>query len=42
MVYGMPREAVAIGAVHEIAPLAQLPGRVLAQLTRDGGRALRV
>lgn len=42
IVYGMPREAVAAGAVHEIAPLAQLPGRVLEQLTRDGGRALRV
>ncbi len=42
VVYGMPREAVAIGAVHDIASLAQLPGRVLGQLARDGGRALRV
>lgn len=42
IVYGMPREAVAVGAVHESAPLAQLPGRVLEHLTRDGGRALRV
>lgn len=42
VVYGMPREAVAAGAVHESAPLAQLPGRVLEQLARDGGRALRV
>ncbi len=42
VVYGMPREAVAVGAVHEIAPIAQLPGLVLAQLERDGGRALRV
>ncbi len=42
VVYGMPREAVAAGAVHESAPLAQLPARVLEQLARDGGRALRV
>ncbi len=42
VVYGMPREAVAIGAVHEIAPLDQLPARVLGQLAKDGGRALRV
>lgn len=42
VVYGMPREAVAIGAVHESAPLAQLPAKVLGQLARDGGRALRV
>ncbi len=42
VVYGMPREAVAIGAVHQVAALPQLPGRVLEQLERDGGRALRV
>ncbi len=42
VVYGMPREAVAIGAVHEVAPLLQLPGRVLGQLESDGGCALRV
>ncbi len=42
VVYGMPREAVAVGAVHESAALAQLPGLVLGQLAKDGGRALRV
>ncbi len=42
VVYGMPREAVAAGAVHESAPLAQLPAKVLGQLAREGGRALRV
>ncbi len=42
VVYGMPREAVLAGAVHESAPLTELPGRVLAQLAREGGRALRV
>ncbi len=42
VVYGMPREAVVVGAVHEVAPLLQLPERVMQQLARDGGRALRV
>ncbi len=42
VVYGMPREAVAAGAVHEVATLAQLPAKVLEQLAKDGGRALRV
>jgi two-component system chemotaxis response regulator CheB len=28
-IYGMPKEAVALGAVHEIAPLDELPSRVL-------------
>ncbi len=42
VVYGMPREAVVVGAVHEVAPLTQLPTRVLGQLEREGGRALRV
>ncbi len=42
VVYGMPREAVAVGAVHEVAPLVQLPERVLGQLAREGERALRV
>ncbi len=42
VVYGMPREAVAVGAVHEVAPLAQLPGIVLGQLAREGERSLRV
>ena len=42
VVYGMPREAVAVGAVHEQAPLVQLPERVLGQLAKEGGRALRV
>jgi two-component system chemotaxis response regulator CheB len=32
IVYGMPREAVALGAVDEILPLMQIPGRVLERL----------
>ena len=42
VVYGMPREAVAMGAVHQIVPLQQLPARVLGQFEKDGGRALSV
>jgi two-component system chemotaxis response regulator CheB len=42
VVFGMPREAIAVGATHETGPLKDLPGMVLAQLTRQGGRALRV
>ncbi|WP_194714911.1 protein-glutamate methylesterase/protein-glutamine glutaminase [Noviherbaspirillum soli] len=42
VVFGMPREAIAVGATHEAGPLKELPGMVLAQLTRQGGRALRV
>jgi len=42
VVFGMPREAIAIGAVHDVAPLEALPGLVLGQLAAQGGRALRV
>jgi two-component system chemotaxis response regulator CheB len=41
VVYGMPREAVAVGAVHESAAVEQLPAMVLNFLSQ-GGRALRV
>jgi two-component system chemotaxis response regulator CheB len=34
VVYGMPREAALIGAVAEVAPLADLPARLLAHLRR--------
>ncbi len=34
VVYGMPREAALIGAVEEVAGIAQLAGRVLALLNR--------
>ncbi|KTT14648.1 chemotaxis-specific protein-glutamate methyltransferase CheB [Pseudacidovorax intermedius] len=30
VVFGMPREAIAVGGAREVAPLNQLPGRVLA------------
>ncbi len=42
VVYGMPREAVAIGATDEVAPLGELCEKVLHYLTTQGGRALRV
>jgi two-component system chemotaxis response regulator CheB len=42
VVFGMPREAIAIGATHEVAPLNELPAKVLHYLATQGGRALRV
>ncbi|WLI87410.1 chemotaxis response regulator protein-glutamate methylesterase [Massilia sp. R2A-15] len=42
VVFGMPREAIAVGATHEVGPLTELPGKVLNHLATQGGRALRV
>ncbi|MDB5907477.1 MAG: chemotaxis response regulator protein-glutamate methylesterase [Massilia sp.] len=42
VVFGMPREAIALGAAHEVAPLTELPGKVLGYLATQGGRSLRV
>jgi two-component system, chemotaxis family, protein-glutamate methylesterase/glutaminase len=42
VVFGMPREAIAIGAAHEVGALTALPGMVLDHLAAHGGRALRV
>jgi two-component system chemotaxis response regulator CheB len=42
VVFGMPREAIAIGAAHEVGALTALPGMVLGHLATHGGRALRV
>lgn len=42
VVFGMPREAIAIGAADEVVPLNQMATRVLAYLNEHGGRALRV
>ena len=43
VVFGMPREAIAVGGVHEIAPLDELPGIVLEHLAQEHhARALRV
>ncbi|MBC7860719.1 MAG: chemotaxis response regulator protein-glutamate methylesterase [Burkholderiaceae bacterium] len=42
VVFGMPREAIAIGASHEVGALPALPGMVLGHLATHGMRALRV
>jgi len=42
VVYGMPREAVAVGGVHEVGALNDLPRMVLDFLTKHGTRSLRV
>jgi two-component system chemotaxis response regulator CheB len=42
VVFGMPREAIAIGAAHEVGALQALPGMVLGYLAAHGMRALRV
>jgi two-component system chemotaxis response regulator CheB len=42
VVFGMPREAIALGAAHEVGALTSLPGMVLGHLAAHGGRALRV
>jgi two-component system chemotaxis response regulator CheB len=42
VVFGMPREAIAVGAAHEVGALQALPGMVLGYLAQHGSRALRV
>ena len=42
VVFGMPREAIAIGAAHEVGTLSALPGMVLGFLAAQGSRSLRV
>jgi two-component system chemotaxis response regulator CheB len=42
VVYGMPREAVAAGAVHEVLPLSRIATRLLAQLRSSGPALSRV
>ncbi|MFC7287057.1 chemotaxis response regulator protein-glutamate methylesterase [Herminiimonas glaciei] len=42
VVFGMPREAIAVGATHEVGPLNALPGMVLGYLAAHSSRALRV
>jgi len=42
VVFGMPREAIALGGVHEVGALQALPGMVLGHLAAHGSRALRV
>uniref|UniRef100_UPI000D343246 protein-glutamate methylesterase/protein-glutamine glutaminase n=1 Tax=unclassified Variovorax TaxID=663243 RepID=UPI000D343246 len=42
VVFGMPREAIALGAVDEVSPLSEVSRRVLAHLRTFGERANRV
>jgi two-component system chemotaxis response regulator CheB len=42
VVFGMPREAIAIGAAHDVGPLSELPGRVMMVFSAQGSRAMRV
>ena len=42
VVFGMPKEAIALGATHEVCPLHDLPGRVLHFFAAHGNRAMRV
>ncbi|CAN7312752.1 protein-glutamate methylesterase/protein-glutamine glutaminase [Massilia sp. LjRoot122] len=42
VVFGMPREAIALGAAHDIGSLQSLPRMVLEHLASQGSRALRV
>jgi two-component system chemotaxis response regulator CheB len=42
VVFGMPKEAIAIGATHDVAALHELPGRVMQFFAAHGNRAMRV
>ena len=42
VVFGMPREAIAIGAVSEVAPILEMSKRVMTHLASLGERANRV
>ena len=42
VVFGMPKEAIAIGATHDVGPLHELPGRVMHFFAAHGNRAMRV
>jgi two-component system, chemotaxis family, protein-glutamate methylesterase/glutaminase len=42
IVFGMPREAIALGAADEIASLPEMSRRVMARLSLMGDRVQRV
>jgi len=42
VVFGMPREAIAVGAAHEVGALQSLPRMVLEYLAANSSRSLRV
>jgi two-component system chemotaxis response regulator CheB len=42
VVFGMPKEAIAIGGVDEVLPLKDIAGKVMKQLASMGARSFRV
>ena len=42
VVFGMPREAIAVGAVDEVVPIQEMTQRVLNKLMQSGGMGNRV
>jgi len=42
VVFGMPREAIAVGAVDEVVPILEMAQRVLLKLAQGGARNIRV
>jgi two-component system chemotaxis response regulator CheB len=42
VVYGMPKEAVTVGAVDEIVPLQEMAKKVLTKVANMGKPAIRV
>jgi two-component system chemotaxis response regulator CheB len=42
VVFGMPKEAIELGAVQEILPLGEIAGSVFKRLSAGGTRAMRV
>jgi two-component system chemotaxis response regulator CheB len=42
VVFGMPREAIALGGADDIAPLADMSRRIMARLASMGDRVQRV
>jgi two-component system, chemotaxis family, protein-glutamate methylesterase/glutaminase len=42
VVFGMPREAIAVGAAHEVLPLAQIAPRLLEHLRSGGASTNRI
>jgi two-component system chemotaxis response regulator CheB len=42
VVFGMPREAIAVGAVDEIVPIQEMAQKVLQRIINSGGMGNRV
>jgi two-component system chemotaxis response regulator CheB len=42
VVFGMPKEAIAMGGVDEVVPIHDMAARTLAAIRSRGGQAIRV